>query len=58
MQPVDKILSKVGRGIALSSEEGIQLLLYIHTIKSQRNDLNQLVEHRNQEILRLQELVK
>lgn len=58
MQSVDSILSKVGRAVALSSEEGVQLLLYIHTLKSQRNDLNKLVHHRNQEILRLQELVK
>ncbi len=58
MQSVDEILSKVGRGVALSSEEGVQLLLYIHTLKSQRNDLNKLVHHRNQEILRLQESAK
>lgn len=58
MQSVDEILSKVGRGVSLSSEEGVQLLLYIHTLKSQRNDLNKLVHHRNQEILRLQERAK
>lgn len=58
MQSVDNILSKVGRGVALSSEEGAQLLLYIHTLKSQRNDLNKLVHHRNKEILRLQERAK
>lgn len=58
MQSVDEVLSKVGRGVALTVEEGAQLLLYIHTLKSQRNDLNKLVHHRNQEILRLQERAK
>ena len=58
MQSVDDIMSKVGRGVALSLEEGVLLLLYIRTLKSQRDDLNKLVHHRNQEILRLQERAK
>lgn len=58
MQSVDELVARMERGEALDRGDIIRIILYIRTLKSQRNDLNKLVHHRNQEILRLQESAK
>lgn len=58
MQSIDYLVSRMDRGEALDRGDIIRIILYIHTLKSQRDNLNKLVHHRNQEILRLQELAK
>lgn len=58
MQSVDELVARMEHGEALDRGDIIRIILYIRTLKSQRDDLNNLVHHRNQEILRLQELAK
>lgn len=58
MQSVDELVARMERGEVLNRGDIILIVLYIRTLKSQRNDLNKLVHHRNKEILRLQERAK
>lgn len=54
----DRAIAKLARQDVLNSDECLALLQYISKLKSQRDNLQELVNSRNKEILRLQELVK